>query len=442
MHVRRQGLGAVAAWAVGAALLGEAAGCSSSDSGPQLPAATEPPTFTTQSGRIAAVQVSGRLKLYIPLQAGVSPPQVAVVDGGRPGAALANPARIGTVDLSRGTADTDFASAIAGDATGLIAVGVTFPKIWFIDPVTDKVTSVLTLPASYGTSTFSGRSPYVTGVVVDSPRRRAYLGVYNGFAVVDLDRKAIVDVIPAPPSESFGYDPVRHRLLAPFYNCALALAGPGGQAFPCDSVVAADGTTVITDGLNLLDVDTKALYTLHDPAAADPAAPVGLVPDSAAVDPTTGVAVVAAEGPGDHARLDLSAVTLDAAKRAFTVPAITVTANAPLTGVAFVPDGSFAFAMQESTDLVGVYDSGATTLLRARLPDLPGAVPWVNGADPHPLAAARYGGKAYGFVANQDATWVARIDLAAYRALPHAGADLTPAEVAPAVALLDAVTAP
>jgi hypothetical protein len=418
--------------AIAAAALA-AAGCQSKGDWPK-PA--------TQTSAVAVARVGGRLKLYVPLQNGAGPGQIAVLDAGRDGGGggAALPARVGTVDLSRGTGDTDFASLVAGDETGLLAAGVTFPKVWFIDPATDKVTDVLTLPASYGTSSFSGRTPFITGVIVDSERRRAYLGVYNGFAVVDLDRRAIVDVILAPPSESFGYDPARRRLIAPFYNCTLATPGTSGQVFPCDTVKAADGTTTITDGLSLVDLDARAVYTFHDASAANPAAPLGLVPDSAAVDPASGLVVVPAEGPGVHVKLDLAHATLDAPSKSFTAPPASTVDSAPFTGVAFTEDGGFAMAVEESTDQVAVYDRGAGALQRGRLPAPPGAAEWISGADPHPITAAVHGGRSYGFVVSSDHAWVARIDLATYWGLAHGGADLTGAEMAPALTLLDATT--
>jgi len=385
-----------------------------------------------QTGALAAVAVGGRLKLYVPEEGGSGNGRIKVLDGGRAISGASTPARIGTVDLG----GSDFAGMVGGNARDLVAASVSQPVVWFIDPATDRVTGTFRLDASYGNSSFSGRTPFMTGLIVDGTRRRAYIGVYNGYAVVDLDQKKIVGNVITAPSESFGYDAARNRILSPFYNCTLVTAGPGGTLPPCDSYKTPGGTT-IAHGLNLVDLASGTTYTYQDAAAADPAAPLGLEPDSASFAPASGLAIVAAEGPGIHQVLDLSKTVLDPANKSFTAPRREVS-GVPLTGVAGTPDGSFIAAVQESTDLVAVYGRGATAPVRARLPAPPGLTAWESGADPHPLATATWNGRAVAFVASNDGAWVARIDLATLHGLTPAGAELTPAEAAVAVTLLGA----
>ena len=59
----------------------------------------------------------------------------------------------------------------------------------------------------------------MTGVAVDGDAGKAYLSVWNGFAVVDLASETITGTIQVPPSENFGFDSANHRILAPFYEC-------------------------------------------------------------------------------------------------------------------------------------------------------------------------------------------------------------------------------
>ncbi len=174
------------------------------------------------SGAFGVVTIAGHQKMYLPqpgaLTAGGNA-TIAVVDVGLAGQGVQGaPALLKVIDL--GTSDA--ATATGGDGTVIIAVSTDNPTITFIDPTTDTVTKSITLDASYGVSDFSGGGGYVTGVAVDSPNQRAYLSVWNGFAIVDLSSKTISGVIQAPPSENFGFDSVNQRILAPFYDCASA----------------------------------------------------------------------------------------------------------------------------------------------------------------------------------------------------------------------------
>ena len=409
------------------------------------------------SGAFGVVTVNGRQKLYLPLPfrpVGKTTNQLAVVDVGVPGAGIAgSPALLGYVDL--GTA-TDVATTTGGTSSIVIAASTSSQKIWLIDPTTDQVTSTVTLDPSYGTSSFSGGGGYVTGIAMDGDER-AILSVWNGFAILNTKTKAITN-IAAAPSENFGFDPVRRRIIAPFYDCDGASGG--GSPPACDSYRTAAGA-LMTDGLNVIDLnDTPAtVYTYQFPTAASPlspSAPVGDEPDSAAIDNELGIAVIPSEAGDFHNVIDLGAAVFDKT-------AATVTGAAPShhqvsyvgrsEGVSIDSVRHIAFFEGESSSDIGVMDlvqanAGAGKFLHATMPDKPddgGA--WSNLFDPHGIAVTTgiLDGHPVGFVvdvSSADRAWVARIDLQRFLALqPALPGDATAEEVAGAVTFLDASTA-
>jgi hypothetical protein len=399
------------------------------------------PPSPSQTGALAVAQVGGKAKVYVPLQQ--SPGVVRVLDGSRTGS---GGARLKEIALD----PVVFASGVSGDDSVMIAFGVSSPKIWFIDPATDTVTRTLTLDtaAEYGTWDFSGRTGFVSGVVVDSPRRRAYAGIWNGFAVIDLDQQAIVGKILAAPSESFGFDPVGNRLIAPFYSCALVSA-PGASSPACPVDHRTTGGAAMTDGLQVIDLKDAPprVYLLQDAAAAAPGAPLGTDPDSATFDRARGLAVIAVEGTGKHEVLDLAQATFTKATRSFTLAAAgRRTVDAPMTAVATANDGAATLCAQEfsglqaTNNLIGVYGAGFTGLRRGRIPALPGGAAWENNADPHGSVVASVAGRPVGFALSDTRDQVARIDLAAFLAITPAG-DLDEAGTAPAVTFLDGTAA-
>jgi hypothetical protein len=438
---------------MGLLLLLIADGCGGGGASPPPP---PPPGGGT--GAFGVVTINGLQKLYLPLPdipTGKTTYQLAVVDVGIAGAGTAGaPARIGYVDLGSAT---DVATATGGDSTVVIAASTSSNKIWFIDPATDKVTATLTLDASYGTSDFSGGGGYVTGIAMDS-RHRAVLSVWNGYIVVDTSAHTIVQSVLVAPSENFGFDATTSRIIAPFYDCGSGSAGTGTPP-PCDSYLDAAGVP-ISEGLNIIDLEDSppTIYTYQLPTAVSPlesAAPVGGEPDSAAIDTSTGIAVVPSED-GDFANvIDLSHATFDrAAKTATGTASIhhTVDASGRSEGVSIDPVEHIAFFEGEASSDIGVIDlskasMGMGAYLHADMPDKPSGGSWENMFDPHGIAVTTgiLDGHPVGFVvdvSDSPNAWVARIDLHRFLALtPSTPGMATSAEVAPAVTFLDASTA-
>jgi hypothetical protein len=312
------------------------------------------------------------------------------------------------------------AEAVAAAPGVVIAVGINYPIIWFIDPATDTVVKELPLPGDYGPWLVSGLYAYMTGVIIDAPRRRAYASVWSGFVVLDLDTRDIVDHILVAPSENFGFDPTRNRLVAPYYSCPLPDPALGPPP-PCDSYRSPDGT-VIAQGLNVVDVATRKVYAYVDAAAPDQSAPAGFEPDSAAVEPSTGRVVLPAEDSSVTLLLDLAAGSFDDLTGTFTAPKVTLSTVAPMTGVSVEPGSKLAICMQENGETVALFDLPTITAdaspPMSTMPLLPWAAgPWVGHADPHGVRTGTSGGKPVAWLVNKERTWMARIDLEGYQAL-------------------------
>ncbi len=407
------------------------------------------------SGAFGVVTIAGHQKMYLPqpgLLTAAGNATIAVVDVGLAGQGVQGaPALLKLIDL--GTSDA--ATATGGDGTVVIAVSTDNRTITFIDPTTDTVTQSILLDASYGRSNFSGGGGYVTGVAVDSPNQRAYLSVWDGFAIVDLSSKTIAGVIKVPPSENFGFDSVNQRILAPFYDCTSAADPNTSEPPPFCSNFKDQSGKVMTDGLNVIDLlDDNAVYTYQDSQALNPTAPLGDEPDAVAADPATGQIVVPAEGDELEYVVDLSHATFDKAHKSVTAPHIAIDAsNADeLTGVAVEPTSHIAFFESESGPDMGAADLSTETAatpsyVHAAVPGLPDGTDWRNLFDPHGIAVTigLIGGHPVGFLVSEDYHWVARVDLAALLALPTtaggAAGQLDVADASAAVTFLDVTTA-
>lgn len=409
--------------------------------------AAPPPPSAGGTGAFGIVTINGKQKMYLPLDETTAAGNgiVAVVDVGIAGNGVNGaPALVTDIDLGV----TERASATGGDPSVVIAASISSKKIWFIDPATDTLTKTIELDATFGPSSFSGGGGYVTGIAVDSPHHRAILSVWNGFAIVDLQTKEITKVIQSAPSENFGFDSVHNRILAPFYDCTNAIGGDGGAPSSCGNYKTTDGGLPITDGLNVIDLNDDTVYTYQDPAAATPEAPVGREPDSASVDPSTGVVAVPSEGDGYTTIIDLSKATFDKTTKTVTAPHHQAAVG--YEGIAIEPSKHYAFWEAEFSSDVGVGDLTALNAadgpaVLATMPNTPadgGGGSWSNLGDPHGIAvtAAITDGKAVGFVVSSDRRWVARVDLAKLLATkPDAGnGTLTTLDTAPSVTFLDA----
>ncbi len=413
-----------------------------------------PPPEAGGTGAFGIVSIGGHQKMYLPQQVYSSTTgnaTIAVVDVGLVGNGVAGaPALITTIDL--GT--TDLVTATGGDSSVVIGVSTDNNRVYFIDPSTDTVTKSITLAATYGTSSFSGGGGYVTGVAVDSSAGKAYLSVWDGFAVVDLGSQTVVDNILVPPSENFGFDSVSERLLAPFYGCTGATDPTGAPPPFCANYTDQAGDEM-DNGLNVIDLaDNNTVYTYQDAQAADPTAPLGDEPDSAAADPTTGKIVVPSEGELIQYVVDLSQATFDKTKHAVTAPHITIDTSGAeeMTGVAIEPSSHIAFFESEGGDDMGAADLSKSTAamssyVHASMPALPNDGSWSNVLDPHGIAVttAITGGDPVGFLVSEDYAWVARIDLTKLLALPTTASTSVPTELdiadaSSAVTYLDATT--
>jgi hypothetical protein len=433
-----------------------ALGCGSSSS--SNPDSGTPPA-PGGSGAFGIVTVGGKQKMYLPQpytpSATTGNATIAVVDVGVAGSGvLGAPALITTIDL--GTADD--VTATGGDSSIVIGVATDNNRIYFIDPSTDTVVKSITLDATYGISSFSGGGGYVTGVAVDSPNGKAYLSVWNGFAVVDLASKTITSSIQVPPSENFGFDSAHHWLLAPFYDCVDS-ADPTTDLPPsfCASYKDAAGNEM-DNGLNIIDLaDNNTVYTYQDATAANTAAPLGLEPDSVAADPSTGKIVVPSEEvPITEYVVDLSHATFDKTAKSVTAPHVTIDGSGAdeLTGVAIEPTSHIAFFESESQTDMGASNlttdtAAMSTYVHAYLPGLPDGTAWFNISDPHGIAVttAMNGGHPVGFLVNDQYNWVARIDLTVFLGLPSAASteiptELDVADASTAVTYLDATKKP
>ncbi|HVT10193.1 MAG TPA: hypothetical protein VHM31_06875 [Polyangia bacterium] len=407
------------------------------------------------SGAFGVVTIAGHQKMYLPqpgLLTTAGNATIAVVDVGLAGqGVLGAPALLKLIDLG----DPAGVTATGGDATVVIAVSTDNRTITFIDPTTDTVTKSITLDASYGTSDFSGGGGFVTGVAVDSPNQRAYLSVWDGFAIVDLSSKTIAGTIKVPPSENFGFDSVNQRILAPFYNCTSASDPDTSAAPPFCANYKDQAGDVMTDGLNVIDLlDDNTVYTYQDPQALSPTSPLGDEPDSAAADPASGKIVVPSEGDALEYVVDLSQATFDKAHKSVTAPHIAIDAsNADeLTGVAIEPTSHIAFFESELGPDMGAADlsmetPAAPSYVHAPVPELPDGTGWTNLFDPHGIAVTigLIGGHPVGFLVSSDYHWVARVDLTALLALPTTAGfspgQLEVADASTAVTFLDVTTA-
>ena len=389
--------------------------CSSKSAGGAADASV--PVAAGGTGAFGIVTVNGLQKMYLPLDSGAPATGnglIAVVNVGVAGnGILGAPAQVTQIDL--GT--PDFATATGGDASTVIAASTSSNKIWFIDPNTDTLTKTITLDPTFGRSSFSGGGGYVTGIAFDSANHRAILSVWNGFALIDLNTKTVTTTILAPPSENFGFDSVHQRILAPFYECTASTDGTGASPTFCSNYFGADGKTVMSDGLNIIDLTDNTVYTYEDPAASDPNSPLGSEPDSASADPTSQKIVVPSEGGGYQNVIDLSSAVFDKTKKTVTAPH-QIVQNLPLEGVAIDYTKHFAFWEAEHGSNVAVanlssLDPDAGTTLPATMPSLPGGGSWGNLGDPHGIAVTTglADGHAVGFVVDSGLQWVARVDL-------------------------------
>jgi hypothetical protein len=413
------------------------------------------------TGSFAIVPAGDTQKLYLPQYGtATAAPSIAVVDIAAKGNGVDGaPGLLASIALES-AGDADYATTTAGDSTIVVAASTVSPRIWFIDPATDTVVDSLQLDASYGQSTSGGDGGYVTSVALDSARRRAFLAVWNGIAVVDLTTRKIERTISAPPSENIAFDPGRQWILAPFYDCVSSLDSRGNAPSTCKDPRNGDGA-VITDGLSVIDVKSGAVHTFLYADSQVPGEPVGATPGSAAIDPESGLAIVTSKARQYQTIIDFSRATFD--DRAHTVEApTTILRGNGLTDVAIAPPGHLAFWEGENAADVAaarlptlapaaaagdgsapVADAGPARTVEpdyvfGRIASTPDGAPWMNVVSSHGVAVwpGSAGKGAYGVTISEDYRWAARVDLQALLALPAEYHEVT--DVSSAVTLLDA----
>ena len=431
--------------------------CSSKSSGSSTTDAGNVPA-AGGTGAFGIVTVNGTQKLYLPQNTGLDTNgngYISVVNVGIVGAGTAGaPALVTNIDL--GT--SDFATTTGGDSSVVIAASTDNDNIWFIDPQTDTLTKTIQLDSTYGRSGFSGGGGYVTGIAIDSANHRAILSVWNGFAIVDLNSKTVTNVIQAPPSENFGFDSVHQRIIAPFYDCSTSSSGTGSPPSFCGQFFAPDGTTPMTEGLNIIDLADNTVYTYQDPSASDPTNPLGGEPDSASIDPTTQKIVVPSESGGYQNIIDLSNAQFDKTKKTVTA-SHTYIDGVSLEGVAIEYNKHFAFFEGEGSDQVAIADlssvqvDAGATVPAATMPTDPDGNGWSNLGDPHGIAVTTglADGHSVGFLVDNSGSprkWVARVDLEKMSqiSVTDAGdgipASITSDQMKPVVTFLDATKKP
>jgi hypothetical protein len=425
----------------------EAASPDAADVGPPLDASF--PVAAGSTGAFGVVAVNGQQKMYLPSTTMTSTGNatLAVVDVGVAGSGAAGAAAlIHSIDLGVPAG----ATTTGGDASTIVAASTETNDVWFIDPSTDTVVKHITLDATYGESFFSAGGGYVTGIAVDAALHTAILGVWNGFALVDLATDSITHVIQAPPSENFGYDSNHRLLYAPFYDCRYSFSN-GQTPASCGTPQTLDGGA-ITAGLSVIDLTDGTVYTYEDPTAADPTMPLGSNPDSAGVDPASQLVVVPAEHEGYSTFLDFSMAKFDKTTNTVTAPHAIVQGLAD-EGVALEPTSHIAFWEGENSANVAAASApllGATTggfvqsFVQGTMPDLPEGGAFTNLGDPHGISVATsiLDGKPVGFVVDAGRRWVARVELSMLVALEPADASLTltTPELQAAVTYLDGTT--
>jgi hypothetical protein len=366
----------------------------------------------TSSGAmgIVTVTVAGKKeqKIYLP--------QITLDSNNRPTLAVLDAtfntsgnAVFDTIELT-GHVDGSLASAVAASPTAVVVVGVNSPYVDFIDPTADVVTATVQLPANIltpdgGPATFSGSSTLIQGAVIDTANNRAIIATAGGFLPVDLTSHAFSALVRSVPSENFGFWPSKEWVLAPFYLCSTCAAQGGAPS-----------------GFQIVDMTAGQVYLQ---GSGDGGSLVGVQPASVDIDPLTNIAVIPDQNAGNIYTLNLSVAQLAASGGTFTAPVGQAPASLTsglYSGVAIDQVNHQAFL--EAANGIGVAivqlpdalsDGGVnpTKAATASMPNPPSGSSWTNSGDPHGVAVAvgLASGNPEGFVANQDNSEVARIDL-------------------------------
>jgi hypothetical protein len=278
------------------------------------------------------------------------------------------------------------------------------------------LSSTLTSGAS-ATQGFSGGSCMNCGVVVDSTTNKALITLgldvagTGGYQFLDLGGTPTFETpIPAgaETSEDASIDPVRHLVLSP------------NEA----------GT------YQILNVTTSTAALFNNAGFA-----TGGVPDSAAEDCTTGIALSTLEGTGNLYIADLTQAVFtpgtpgtwtDTASQTQVFPEF-ATFAAGTNGIAVAPGthlgivtGEFGGNLEGVIQLPTTSGTGTpavTDWVSFTVPNLASGSPWSQGFDPHTVTAyvSPNSKKAFGVLENGDFSFVAVVDLQGLLSAPRTG---------------------
>ena len=353
------------------------------------------------SGSMAIItgQVGGQTvdKAYIPVP---NPGLISVVNVD---ASPASNAVLTTIQMPPGYSP----NATAANPTTLeVVVGsYTSPDLQIIDAFSDQLVDTLTTPVTQSFS-FSGGSCMICGIQIDPARNQAILDTAQGYLILDLSALTFSPFVAAQTAENFGYSPNQEIALSPFYD----EFGFG-----------------VTPGVQAVNFSNNAVFNLSSNGVN------WSRPDAAAVDLTTGVAVVADEDNGSQLLINLNAATFDssASPPTFSAPSTLFSTSSPNCGSY---NEWTMISVESSTHLLFLgteyYDdcAGVETFPAAsgsgvpptptifnwgHVPSAPDGSGWQNATDPHGIAVftSVVDGKAYGFLVRADAAWVAKVDL-------------------------------
>jgi YVTN family beta-propeller protein len=350
---------------------------------------------------------------------------VAVVDAGAP----SGTAPLGAVIMPPGFVP----NGTAADPLNELAYVTSYNsnKVVVIDATTDTVQKTLTLSVTHSFQ-FSFSSCMVCGAVIDFQNNLLVFDTAEGYIVYSNGTQ--LPLVPAFPAENFGYDSATHQIISPFYTKFNSSVNP-------------------LSGLQAIDAAGGAIENFSGF--------VGQIPDAAAVDPTTGIAVVANEPftsttkTGLLSLINLSGASVNggsfsAPSSSFLFPDTSGLCSGfsqdeqnEWTMPAVEASTHTLFVASEFSNCVAVLDMqpiktagsprvGASFRF-SPMPISPDRLAWTNSLDPHGTAVfvSAGDGKSYGFLVRQDAAYVARIDLqgflgAATKSGPNGFTDVSP----------------
>ena len=336
---------------------------------------------------------------YQPMgSAGPGPVQVVNLDS-----TSSNSALITSIPMPSGY--TPNATAASQTSMKVVVVSYTSSDVQVIDATKNTVVNTFTSPVT-GSAQFSGGSCTICGVLVNPSNDLAVLDTAQGYYTMDIGTGAFTLLVTPPgvafTAENFSLDATTQLIVNPTYD--QDLSNPSEV-----QIVDLAGNTVSTN--TTLGIDT---------------------PDSAATDLNTNVAVVVDEFTGNQTLINLNGLAVasgnwTAPTQVFTIPGCV---GDEMTMISADSSSHALFSSEEFGNCTAIESltssvpSGAppnpTGYVWGFMPNTPDSNQWFNGGDPHGVAVftSVVDGKHYGFLVNDQQTWIARIDLAGAQAAP------------------------